>query len=666
MIITCKNCNTSYNLDPAKIAATGSRVRCSNCGNVFVVYPPAETSSEETSETIPAAVASAGSPPHTPAEVPGAVQGEAESAGEAPQTDEAGPDASSEASETVQEWVFEEEKDDNAGPDEGDAGAFHFEDQDWSTASETPVSEEAEELNLDLDLDFIETAQAGAQAAGAATEEMGSQEVEDLGLDLDLDFDATAQESDQAAGAEAAGVASEGAEELDLDLDLDFDATAPEGGQAAGAEAAGVASEGTEELDLELDLDFDATAQESDQAAGAEAAGVASEGTEELDLELDLDFDQAGDASKEGSAAGTFEAAEAVENLELDLDLDSVFDETADAGSEAEEPQELELDLDLDQLEAEPAAAPATSDSTGFQDEELDLSDIEKMLETGEGLGVTATSAAAVDQPTLDLKATPSLDEEETEVSERDAGDSDLISTFDLEAETAVLFDEETDQQKDAVEKEIAAYTETYELGAGKIPEHLGAEPTVEVPQAAQAAAITRPAKKGVGKSLIAALILLLAAGGVYGAHLLGVRIPFVSDLLEVKVEDEAGNLKIATFGIDSRFVENASAGRLFVIAGKVRNDYPQPRSLIQVRGNLYAKGKKLVGTETVYCGNVLADLDLAKLSLAEIKNRLNVRTGANKSNLNVASAGVVPFMVVFSNLPSDLEEFTIEVASSQ
>ncbi|MFA7425931.1 MAG: zinc-ribbon domain-containing protein, partial [Desulfosarcinaceae bacterium] len=40
MIITCKNCHASYNLDESLLDPTGSRVRCTNCGHVFVAYPP--------------------------------------------------------------------------------------------------------------------------------------------------------------------------------------------------------------------------------------------------------------------------------------------------------------------------------------------------------------------------------------------------------------------------------------------------------------------------------------------------------------------------------------------------------------------------------------------------------------------------------------------------
>jgi pilus assembly protein FimV len=39
MIITCKACNTSFNLDDKMLKPAGSKVRCSVCANVFTAFP---------------------------------------------------------------------------------------------------------------------------------------------------------------------------------------------------------------------------------------------------------------------------------------------------------------------------------------------------------------------------------------------------------------------------------------------------------------------------------------------------------------------------------------------------------------------------------------------------------------------------------------------------
>lgn len=46
MIVTCSNCSTKYNLPDEKIAPGGSKVKCSKCGHLFKVTPPAPPEEE--------------------------------------------------------------------------------------------------------------------------------------------------------------------------------------------------------------------------------------------------------------------------------------------------------------------------------------------------------------------------------------------------------------------------------------------------------------------------------------------------------------------------------------------------------------------------------------------------------------------------------------------
>ena len=67
----------------------------------------------------------------------------------------------------------------------------------------------------------------------------------------------------------------------------------------------------------------------------------------------------------------------------------------------------------------------------------------------------------------------------------------------------------------------------------------------------------------------------------------------------------------------------------------------------------------------TVYGGNVISDPDLIGMSLTDVNKHLSNRFGDKKSNFDVKPGRSIPFMVVFSDLPESLEEFTIEVAGS-
>ncbi len=53
MIITCENCSTSFNLDENLLKPTGSKVRCSQCQNIFTAFPPAPPEEAAPPEAIP-------------------------------------------------------------------------------------------------------------------------------------------------------------------------------------------------------------------------------------------------------------------------------------------------------------------------------------------------------------------------------------------------------------------------------------------------------------------------------------------------------------------------------------------------------------------------------------------------------------------------------------
>jgi pilus assembly protein FimV len=174
--------------------------------------------------------------------------------------------------------------------------------------------------------------------------------------------------------------------------------------------------------------------------------------------------------------------------------------------------------------------------------------------------------------------------------------------------------------------------------------------------------------KKGMSPAILIAIILAVIAAIGYGGYILlnsmGVSIPFISQQAPSKGSDP-GNLSIKSFDISSKFIDNDKIGKLFVISGKVKNEYPMARGSIQISGKIYTKDKALAKTETVFCGNILSDTDLSKADLATLQQRLQNRSGDNRINQKVAPGAAIPFMIVFSNLPANLEEFTTEVINS-
>jgi predicted Zn finger-like uncharacterized protein len=599
MIITCEECDTSFNLDDKVVKPSGSKVRCSQCRHVFTVHPPSALAADQ--------------------------------AGLSPQTAAQGADVPV-----------------GAGVQAADAasagGALGF-DEELDPGAEQAFEKALQELALEED---------GAASSG----DMDLGEIENL-LELE-DGTGGPKERPAAAASQTSGAAAEGQgsgaddEELDLSgldelFDIPEEAEANEGGDhpiaAGGGQKTALDEDETDDddiidlSDLEEMLDF-----EEDQDA---------EEPQEVELTLSEDFGAEEDLSAIDD--GGEESDLDLSDLESLLETDEAEDGAADAASD-----------DLQGAEAE-----AALDGDGDDVEMIDLSDV--------GGTFDDEGAAVADADDLELQ----LDFESAADEDLKAADDD----FELEFET--------DQDKQGAALGAAA-TGAVAVGGAAVAAAAADTPVGVQAAAGKHAAMARPAepkkvfkpeprraavgaqKKGGGApALILLLLVLLIVGLLALQKFMGVHIPYVTDLTrsipvvgefvqpQGQVSDPAGNLHLSTLNINSRFIENESLGRLFIITGEVKNGYSVPRRHIQVNGKIYSQGKQLVKSENVFSGNILSDLDLKNLSFEEIQGRLNAKGGTGMANQDVKPGATVPFMLVFSNLPENLEEFTIEVTGS-
>ena len=312
---------------------------------------------------------------------------------------------------------------------------------------------------------------------------------------------------------------------------------------------------------------------------------------------------------------------------------------------------------------------------SGFNDiEDLDLSDIETLLEEQDaGKFTTSLSDGTENFKRSESLIVPASSDTETD---KTLEMEDQYLTFDElqldkdESESATLLEvkesfspdieileppSEPSLQKESEIKKTESVDEEKPLSADTVVEE---EPEEDQPAP----------KKGISSLMIVVLILAVIAGLVYGGYTLlnslGIPIPLVSQPVPSKVQDP-GNFKIKPFDISSRFVDNTKIGKLFIITGKVKNEYTTDRGSIQVIGKLYTKDKAMAKEETVFCGNILGDIDLANADQATIQERLQNKSGDSGTNLKVAPGDDISFLIVFLNLPDNLEEFTLEVKAS-
>jgi pilus assembly protein FimV len=580
MIITCENCHASYKLDDSVLDPAGSRVRCTNCGHVFIAKPsPAVSSSVDAQAAEPEESLTAG-----------------------------GVDDSA-------SFTFEG----SPSPEKGVEAAFQYRHQDMEDDETGPLAVDENDgmaLDLDLDLDFDET----EEGTGAITEDFQE-------LDLELDLEPVTTEVQEETGRREGPDAELDLQEIQKMLAIDDEAY--ESSPLEDQRALGGDSEALPDLDLDL---------------GKPESAMDAASSEELDLDLNLDLNEPEGLPKSATID------EQGSDLDLELDFDN---EPTEALSETRDNGLGDLDLDLEPLSTEPMQ----TETEVFEEQELDLGDIDLMLHTDEE-AVVPSEGGAQEESGRRMR-TDLVGKETAEIA------ADLARPKASETEVDVYGEESGAPRDRAGDEALARLGEIYTLrtstnGDGQISVTAEAEPV------GHRKPLAGSAKRRFPWLWMLLVLLGLVGGGVYWAWQQGFDTDFFKQLLGQQTTDEAGNLKISTLAIDSRFVDNATAGRLFVITGKARNDYDHPRSQIQIKGSLLATGKAPVGSETVFCGNVLTDLDLSRLEVAEIKRRLSVKTGADNQNVNVPSGGLVPFMVVFSNLPPDLEEFTIEVVDSR
>jgi predicted Zn finger-like uncharacterized protein len=181
-----------------------------------------------------------------------------------------------------------------------------------------------------------------------------------------------------------------------------------------------------------------------------------------------------------------------------------------------------------------------------------------------------------------------------------------------------------------------------------------------------------RKKRSGMGGPVMLLILLFILVAGAYIASMtLGYKIPYLSDIkipiiekyFKKEMPQKPALKPIPNEGsVNGRFISNDTAGELFIITGQIENPSTIPYSYLQVMGTLITKGKVKAKTLTTFCGNIISEEMLKTGNILDITKQLTTREGAHNSNVNVKPGGFVSFMIVFSDLPDNLENFTVEV----
>jgi predicted Zn finger-like uncharacterized protein len=174
---------------------------------------------------------------------------------------------------------------------------------------------------------------------------------------------------------------------------------------------------------------------------------------------------------------------------------------------------------------------------------------------------------------------------------------------------------------------------------------------------------------KRSARGLVLLLILLVAVLGALGYQYSRGRFPWLTAYLKrlqgvPEVPSVAGKLVPVDFS--GYYVENKHEGRLFVIQGKILNDFIEARASISVAGLVYDRKGKVIARQTAYCGNAMSKGQLRSQLFPRMEERMNNEFGEFLTNINVEPKKAVPFTIVFRNLPEEVAEFSVEVVDSK
>lgn len=108
--------------------------------------------------------------------------------------------------------------------------------------------------------------------------------------------------------------------------------------------------------------------------------------------------------------------------------------------------------------------------------------------------------------------------------------------------------------------------------------------------------------------------------------------------------------------------VENEKIGKVCVIVGDVRNEFPQPKAFIRLEAAIYDANRKPLAVKQQLAGAQLSQFQIQVLGEKELESYLQGSTDIYIRNSNVPPGGEVPFMVLFYGFSDKVAEFGVRI----
>ena len=176
--------------------------------------------------------------------------------------------------------------------------------------------------------------------------------------------------------------------------------------------------------------------------------------------------------------------------------------------------------------------------------------------------------------------------------------------------------------------------------------------------------AMKKPVKSRFKRILLSLLVLLVLGGsGAAGWWVYTTR-------MAAKPQDDsptavAKKVELLTMrNVRQYYVSNEKIGPVFVIEGKVVNEFPVPKELVEVEAAIYGPDKATLASKTQLAGTALSLFQLQVLGEKELESFLSNKIEILTNNTNIPTGGEVPFMVLFYKPPPDVAEFGVKISN--
>ncbi|MFO7883217.1 MAG: zinc-ribbon domain-containing protein [Desulfobacteraceae bacterium] len=403
---------------------------------------------------------------------------------------------------------------------------------------------------------------------------------------------------------------------------------------------------------------------------------------DEKDLNFEFEFETSEEAEPDAKNI-EFDSDETEESLDFEIEDES---DTLDIELEDESGNlDFKFEDETDSLEIETQDEPDALDfeiddelqimKDELSDFETDYTDTDDASAEFQGLREQAPDKEYKDRQSLDIDKNESsfqepgqgegieenLDELSKEKEEVEP-ESELLS---LEGETQL---KEKQVAEDA-EKEVKKQEDVKEDNDDDDDHDKEKDDLIPYPDLSEKDRGEKPAK--LRKIIMAALVLVLFLFAGYSLCIMrGIEIPYITSLEipylteHLKPAEKIPDIKLVPDkkSVKGKFITNTSEGTLFIITGRVTSNSKTPAAHAKVTGTLITKGKIKAMEKTVFCGNTLDEDALKTYEFSKIEQVMSRKKGESNMNTNITIDRPVPFMVVFKDLPDNLENFTITV----